>query len=260
MAKVAVGERVAVEGLGQGTVRFVGAHHTKEKKRVGVELDTATGTSKGKFGGHRYFKCEAKGKRAVLVAPKKVTKVDKDTGTKPKGTKAKTKSKKEKEVAEKESKKSKKEKKAKKGDKAQEKEAADGRKSTKRKHDSSADTADAGPRLDWTQVRMQGDQSGERKEKFLRLMGGASKAGNGSIAAGAKPGGVIAMLMSKKAPKSEKFIKSGLFTGKATQTGGGRADVNSGYRVNKDLLQQAEQAQNFLKNKRKFGGSMGFSQ
>ena len=44
--------------------------------------------------------------------------------------------------------------------------------------------------------------------------GPGGTAGNGSIAAGAKPGGVIAMLMSKKAPKSEKFIKSGLFTGK----------------------------------------------
>ena len=64
---------MSVQEFGEGVVRFVGAHHSKDKKRVGVELDSADGTSKGKFGGHRYFKCEGKGKRGVLVHPKKVT-------------------------------------------------------------------------------------------------------------------------------------------------------------------------------------------
>ena len=39
-------------------------------------------------------------------------------------------------------------------------------------------------------------------------------AGNNSTSVGSKPGGVIAMLSSKKAVKSAKFLSSGLFSGK----------------------------------------------
>jgi hypothetical protein len=68
----AVGDRVLVEGFEcQGTVRFVGDHHEKQKPRVGVELDEPVAKSAGKFMGHKYFTCpKACG---VLVLPKVVS-------------------------------------------------------------------------------------------------------------------------------------------------------------------------------------------
>ena len=39
-------------------------------ERCGIELDAALGSSRGRFGGHEYFKCDANS--GILVTPKKV--------------------------------------------------------------------------------------------------------------------------------------------------------------------------------------------
>jgi dynactin complex subunit len=52
-----MGNKVNVEGLGSGVVRFIGEHHEKKKLRIGVELEDPTGKSGGKFNGHRCVCC-----------------------------------------------------------------------------------------------------------------------------------------------------------------------------------------------------------
>ena len=44
---VSVGDRVAVEGKGNGVVRFVGLHAENGKPRIGVELDDPVGKNNG---------------------------------------------------------------------------------------------------------------------------------------------------------------------------------------------------------------------
>ena len=44
---VSVGSRVAVEGKGNGVVRFVGLHAENGKPRIGVELDDPVGKNNG---------------------------------------------------------------------------------------------------------------------------------------------------------------------------------------------------------------------
>ena len=60
-----------------GTVQFVGPHHEKGTKRVGVVLDEPIGKHSGKVNGHVYFSCAAK--CGLLVAPKKVSAVSAET-------------------------------------------------------------------------------------------------------------------------------------------------------------------------------------
>eukprot|EP00039_Didymoeca_costata_P021869 m.3144 g.3144 ORF g.3144 m.3144 type:complete len:1119 (-) comp2692_c0_seq1:126-3482(-) len=75
---LSVGDRVTVEGYScQGTVMFVGPHHEKGGKRVGVALDEPLGKSRGKFNDHQYFKCKAK--CGVLVGPSKVKAAPQET-------------------------------------------------------------------------------------------------------------------------------------------------------------------------------------
>lgn len=65
---VALGDTVDAKGFGHGVVRFVGMHHDKDEKRVGVELNDTHDAAKllGKFGGHKYFDCSKPGKRYVI--------------------------------------------------------------------------------------------------------------------------------------------------------------------------------------------------
>ena len=72
---VKVGDRCTVEGFEPGgIVRFVGLHHEKQKKRIGVEFDAEVDKGKaGTFFKHEYFK----GKKGccLLCLPKNVTEV-----------------------------------------------------------------------------------------------------------------------------------------------------------------------------------------
>ena len=70
-ASFAVGDRVAINGKGAGTVRFAGPHHVEGTPRLGVELDDPTGKNNGTVTGHRYFSC-APG-HGALVKPHRAT-------------------------------------------------------------------------------------------------------------------------------------------------------------------------------------------
>mmetsp|Transcript_88887 Transcript_88887/g.250342 ORF Transcript_88887/g.250342 Transcript_88887/m.250342 type:complete len:641 (-) Transcript_88887:37-1959(-) len=72
---VAVGQRVHVEGVGAGVVRFVGGHQRTGGMHVGVELDLPDGEHDGEVQGHRYFTCPLK--HGVLVKPSRTVPFEK---------------------------------------------------------------------------------------------------------------------------------------------------------------------------------------
>ena len=112
-------------------------------------------------------------------------------------------------------------------------------------------------RLDWSSAKLGGRDGGKRKDKFLRLMGGAKRGDGATSGAGAV--GTVASLASKVAPKSSKFLSSGLFSGSSGGHRGSKVDVNMAYGANRGLARQFDQAQDLLKMKRRAGGKMGFS-
>lgn len=73
VSKDAVGKRVAVAGVGEGTLRFFGTMRDGQQ-RCGVELDFPVGTTNGTDKGTSYFAC--KDKHGLFVDPRKVVPVD----------------------------------------------------------------------------------------------------------------------------------------------------------------------------------------
>jgi hypothetical protein len=74
-----IGTRVAVEGLGDGYLRYFGKHRNKGNVVAGVELDLKVGNMNGSRGMHEYFKCEEK--HGVLADPKDVSIVPESYGS-----------------------------------------------------------------------------------------------------------------------------------------------------------------------------------
>eukprot|EP00037_Helgoeca_nana_P027041 m.307479 g.307479 ORF g.307479 m.307479 type:complete len:290 (+) comp27387_c0_seq1:294-1163(+) len=119
----------------------------------------------------------------------------------------------------------------------------------------------ASNRLDWTAARFQGSGGTQRKDKFLRLMGGMKGSGNAAGSGASNtllpPGGVIASLMSAKATPAKS-----IFSVAPKKKAGGPAklvDVNSGTQKNRGLMDQCDRAQQLLRSRQKNGGKLGFS-
>ena len=73
MSKDNLGQRVAVAGVGEGTLRFFGTMRDGQQ-RCGVELDSPVGTCNGSEKGTAYFSC--KDKHGLFVDPRKVVPVE----------------------------------------------------------------------------------------------------------------------------------------------------------------------------------------
>ncbi|OAG31863.1 hypothetical protein NEDG_00338 [Nematocida displodere] len=55
-----VGDRVVVDGMYTGTVKYVGKVGAKQGPSVGIELDTPNGDNNGMRAGRAYFKCSSR--------------------------------------------------------------------------------------------------------------------------------------------------------------------------------------------------------